>query len=156
MKFRESRQAATSTSDLHTHTHAHVHTSAHAHLYPRRRTHVQGTPFQTLCFVFSVFWLQLLLPPPPSPIQPNLPPTPPPPPPFPAAPPPIYSSVSPQRRAGLLEISAEQSDTRHRASYQGWMRQPSRRKGVPRSSKRVRDTPLPLSRVPQKHQATQL
>jgi hypothetical protein len=58
------------------------------------------------------------------------------------------SSVSLQRRAaGLPEISTEPSITRynksrHKPSYQGWIQQLSRRKWVPRTDGRVRDTPL--------------
>jgi hypothetical protein len=43
--------------------------------------------------------------------------------------------------------------TRHKHSYQGWMRQASRGKRVPRAGKRVRDAPLPLLGVSQEHQA---
>jgi hypothetical protein len=39
-------------------------------------------------------------------------------------------------------------NTRHKSSYQGWMRQPNRKKRIPRAGKRVRDAPLPLLGVP--------
>ena len=66
------------------------------------------------------------------------------------------SSFALQKRAGLLVISTEYGikrchKTRHRPSFQGWMRQPCRRNG----SKRVRDTSVPLLCVPQKPQAKQ-
>lgn len=56
-----------------------------------------------------------------------------------------------KKRAGLLGISTKHGLTRctkpkHKHSYQGWIRQPRRRKSVPSSGKTVRDTPLPLLR----------
>lgn len=57
------------------------------------------------------------------------------------------SSVSHQKRAGLLGTSMEPDITsynkaRHKSSYQGRERQPSREKRVPRVSNQVKDTPL--------------
>ena len=55
----------------------------------------------------------------------------------------IHSSVSLQKRAGLPRISTGLGTTRnkarHKPSYQDWMRQPSRKKCVPKSGQRVRD-----------------
>lgn len=56
----------------------------------------------------------------------------------------IYSSfTSLQKRAGLTRLPTEHSTSRcnktnHKASYRGWTRQPSRRRRVPWSGKRVR------------------
>lgn len=58
----------------------------------------------------------------------------------------IYSSFySLQKRAGLLRISTKHSirkcnKTRHTPSYQGWIRQSSRRKRISKVSKWVRDS----------------
>lgn len=43
--------------------------------------------------------------------------------------------------------------TRHKPSYQGWVRLAGRRKRFPKAGERVRDTPLPLLGVTQNHQA---
>jgi hypothetical protein len=62
------------------------------------------------------------------------------------------SFVSLQKRTDLTGISTEHclrsySKIRHRASYQDWMWQLRRRKGVLKADERVRDTPLLLSGV---------
>ena len=58
-------------------------------------------------------------------------------------------------------ISAEHDITKYnkprsKPPHQGWARQPSRRKRVPRAGRRVRDTPTPTVRSPTKTQANKL
>jgi hypothetical protein len=63
----------------------------------------------------------------------------------------IHSSfVSLQKEAGLLGISTKHGITnygkpRHIPSYQGWIRQPTRRKRIPKAGKRIRDRSWSLS-----------
>lgn len=67
-----------------------------------------------------------------------------------------------QKSAGVLGTSTKHgiwshNKTRHIRSFQGRMREPSRRKRVPSVGKRIRDTSLlPLLGVQQEHQVTQL
>lgn len=77
---------------------------------------------------------------------------------LPILPSPPRSSPFPfKTRAGFPEISAEHgitcyNKTGHKPSCQGWMRQLSRRKRVPSTSKRVRDISTPTTQ--QENQAT--
>lgn len=56
-----------------------------------------------------------------------------------------------QERAGLKEISSKQGITRfnkteHKPSYQGWSKEPSIKKSVPKGCKCVRDALIPIAR----------
>lgn len=76
---------------------------------------------------------------------------------------PVFSfpfPISPQKSTGLPEISTGQditrcNNTRHKSSYKGWVKQPSRKKRVPSTCKRVRDSPIPRVRSLTKPQAKQ-
>lgn len=74
------------------------------------------------------------------------------------SPPDPLCSLLPQKRAGLSGTVREHRSTRyyktkHKTSHQGWVRQASRRKGVLRAGKESETPQLPLSVVPQEHQA---
>lgn len=77
----------------------------------------------------------------------SAPSTPPSPPHLPSPPGPFpFPIVSLQKRAGIPGISIKHGITilnksRHKPSFQGLMKQPSRRKGVTRAGKRVSDNP---------------
>lgn len=62
-------------------------------------------------------------------------------------------SLAPQKRAAIPETPAEFciarfNQTRYKPSCQGLMKQPRRRKRVPRADKRVQDTTTPTVRSP--------
>jgi hypothetical protein len=103
---------------------------------------------------YNTYWPGAPLPP----SSQSLPP--PPPPHLPSAPDSLLLHLPSDRKEqvsqGYQPNMAEQDTRLGQSLYQGWMRQPSRRKRVLRAGKRVRASPLlPLSGVPQEHRGKQ-